>query len=97
MIEFTSIPDLINGLFEGFASLFLLNHCRVLYKEKLVRGISIISTLFFFSWGGWNCYFYPQLGQKLSFYAGILVLIANGLWVSLMIYYRLREKHIQTQ
>ena len=41
--------DLINSLFELFASFFVLNNCRVLYKQKEVKGVSIISTAFFTS------------------------------------------------
>ena len=29
--------DLKNSLFEGFAGLMVLNHCRVLYAEKIGR------------------------------------------------------------
>lgn len=79
--------DLINSLFELFASLFILNHCRVLYKQKDVKGVSILSTIFFTSWGLWNIFYYPSLGQTLSFYAGIGVFLANMLWVSMMVYY----------
>lgn len=79
--------DLINSLFELFASLFVLNNCRVLYKQKEVKGVSIISTAFFTSWGLWNVFYYPHLGQVLSFYAGIAVLLSNLLWVGMMIYY----------
>lgn len=89
--------DLINGLFELCASLFILNNCRVLYVQKQVRGISIISTIFFTLWGLWNVFYYPHLGQMLSFYAGVGVLFCNILWVSMMVYYTkkgtLNESH----
>ncbi len=82
------VPDLINGGFEIFSSIMVLNHCRVLLKDKSVRGVSIVSNMFFVAWGGWNLYYYPHLGQTLSFYGGIAIMLANALWVGLMFRYR---------
>ena len=79
--------DMINGLFEAVAGGFILNHCRVLYKDKTVRGVSILSTAFFFAWGLWNLYFYPSLDQYWSYLGGWIVMIANCLWLGLMVYY----------
>lgn len=79
--------DLINGLFELGASLFIANNCRILYKDKMVRGVSIISTMFFTTWGFWNAFYYPYIGQKWSFYFGLMVCLVNVVWVSMMIYY----------
>lgn len=84
------IPDFINGCFEAFASLFILNHCRVLLRHKQVRGVSLTSTGFFFGWGLWNVVFYPLLGQWFSFACGLAVLAANGLWIAMLFYYRKR-------
>jgi hypothetical protein len=81
------LPDLINGAFEMFGGLFVLNHCRALYKDKMVRGVSIVSTIFFLSWGLWNLYYYPHLEQWASFYGGLVIALANVLWISMMIYY----------
>jgi len=85
-------PDLINGLFEALGGFFILNHCRVLFKEKKVAGVSILSTIFFFSWGVWNCYFYPHLGQWLSFCGGLMIAATNCLWIYLLVYYRFMYK-----
>lgn len=84
-------PDAVNGLFELFAGFFVLNHCRVLHIDKMVRGASVISTIFFFTWGLWNLFYYPHLDQWASFAGGILIVMANCLWVSMMIYYKCRE------
>jgi hypothetical protein len=82
------LPDLINGSFEFFGGFFILNHCRVLIKEKRVAGISILSTVFFFSWGVWNCFYYPYLDQWLSFFGGLLIASSNILWICLLLYYK---------
>ena len=83
----TMLPDLINGSFELLGGFFILNHCRALYAHKMVKGVSIISTIFFSSWGIWNLYYYPYLGQWLSFAGGLLISAANLLWIAMMVYY----------
>ena len=93
-----NLMDLINGSFEALASVFILRHCWVLYQDKQVRGVSVLSTAFFFIWGLWNILYYPSLGQTFSFYAGIAVCLANFLWIGLMLYYKNNEaKKKQTQ
>ena len=74
-------PDLINGAFELLASGFVLNHTRALWVSRQPYGISLLSTVFFMLWGCWNVWYYPAIGQELSFYAGIAVLLANIFWV----------------
>lgn len=86
------IPDLINGIFELCGCLFILNHCRVLYRQKMVRGVSLVSTIFFAAWGFWNLFYYPHLGQWISFAGGIGIVAANTLWIALMIYYLSAER-----
>lgn len=83
--------DIINGCFEAFASIFILGHCLVLYRDKLVRGVSTLSTAFFFAWGLWNIIYYPHLGQVFSFYAGLCVVAANCLWLGMQFYYKQKE------
>lgn len=86
-----NVPDLINALFELSAGFFLFNNVRILYKQKKVRGISILSAIVFTAWGYWNLYYYPHLNQWLSFLGGILVVVANTAWIYLAIRYRKKE------
>lgn len=88
---FNSIYDFINSAFELFAGFFILGNCRVLYKDKMVRGVSIIAVSFFTLWGVWNVFYYPIIDQWFSFIAGLFVLSANTLWVGMMIYYSNKE------
>ena len=81
-------PDVINGLFELGAGLLLGLNIGSLYRDKIVRGVSVWPTSFFMLWGYWNLYFYPSVNCDLSFYAGILVVATNTAWVGQMIYYR---------
>lgn len=87
-----SLPDLINSMFEFASGILLLNNCRILFKDKKVREVSIFTTAVFAMWGYWNLYYYPHLNQMLSFCAGLLVVAANTLWVILAVYYTRKER-----
>ena len=82
------INDIINCGFEAFASVAILNHCRVLNQQKKVSGTSVVSVVFFTAWGIWNMYYYPMLGQTFSAIAGGLVCLANFTYVMLLLKYR---------
>lgn len=86
------IPDIINSGFEAGGGVFILHHCYVLHKDKEVKGVSIISTIFFSMWGLYNLFYYPHLGQWASFYGGMVISISNMIWVGMMIYYRRKNK-----
>lgn len=81
-------PDLINGTLELLGGLMILNHCRIVLRDKAVAGVSILSTIFFTGWGFWNLYYYPNLNQWWSFTGGIMIVSANVFWIFLMIRYR---------
>ncbi len=85
-------PDQINSLFEFAGALFILNHCRVLHRDKLVAGVSVLSTFFFFSWGVWNIYYYPHLDQTWSFYGGLCISLANTLYIGMLIRYKYGQR-----
>jgi len=85
------MPDLVNAAFEAGAAAAVLNHCRVLYRDKLVRGVSVVSTAFFAAWGFWNLWYYPHLGQPWSGALAVGVCGANLLWIVLMVWYRDRD------
>jgi hypothetical protein len=86
------IPDLINGWFELFGGFFIILHCFRIIKDKSVKGVSIIAAMFFVSWGIWNLYYYPYLGQWISFVGGIVMVTASLFWVGLMFYYKQKEE-----
>ena len=81
------IPDIINGSFELLSGLFVLLNCHRVIKDKNVKGVSVLAVLFFTLWGFWNLFYYPHLGQWISFAGGLIIVSANCLWVGLMIYY----------
>ena len=82
------IPDLINGSFEAFGGIAMLGNVFKLLKDKQARGVHYGATAFFTTWGIWNLYYYPSLHQIFSFAGGLLLVITNGIYVTLLIKYR---------
>lgn len=85
-----SIQDRINALFEAFGVTAALINCHALITDGGdLRGVSLISILFFTAWGAWNLYYYRHLNQPASQFAAGGLLVANGAWLILYVYYRL--------
>lgn len=80
--------DIVNGLFEAFGFLAIMTSVMKLQKDKSVRGVSPMMTVFFTSWGVWNIYYYPSLHQVVSGAAAALTCLANAYWLVLMFKYR---------
>jgi len=86
------MQDMINGIFEIAAGILIWANCYRVYKDKQVKGVSLLAVSVFVLWGYWNLYYYPFLGQWLSFIGGIMVVTANTVWVGMMMYYVRKEK-----
>lgn len=84
--------DYINAAFEAAAGVFVLNHCRVLLRDRETRGVSIVSTAFFMVWGFWNVFYYPTLQQPFSAAAGVFVAVANAIYIGLMVHFKREVK-----
>ena len=80
-------PDLFNGMFEMLGGFIICLSIRKLYVDKRVAGVSWLHVAFFSTWGFWNLYYYPSLGQWWSFWGGIGVVSANTFWLFQMLYY----------
>jgi hypothetical protein len=87
-----NIGDLINGLFEFVGAIFVILHILRLTKDKEVKGVSVVATAYFTSWGVWNVYFYPTNNLIFSFVGGVFLATANIVYVTLLIYYNGREE-----
>ncbi len=86
-------PDHINAVFEAGGAVLLCLNVRRLWLDRRLAGVSLIPTIWWNLWGVWNVYYYHALSQRLSFWAGIGVLIANTVWVALALYFA-RTKRI---
>jgi hypothetical protein len=84
-----TMQDRVNALFEAVGVIAALINCYALINDGgIVRGVSLLSILFFTAWGAWNLYYYRHLNQPASQFAAGGLLIANALWLALYIYYR---------
>jgi hypothetical protein len=84
----TDTSDLVNGLFEACGAISVLNHTRVLWRSRQAHGVSVLSILFFTAWGGWNLFFYPHLGQWLSFCGGLAIMVSEIVWFGSVVWLR---------
>lgn len=82
-----TFADVANAVFEGGLAVMIGNNIRALYRDKRVRGVSLLTTAWVTAWGFWNLYFYPAVNAWFSFYAGIGVVLANAVWLGLALYY----------
>jgi hypothetical protein len=88
-----STLDLINSLgFELLSCLFLALNIHSLYRDKVVKGISLPSGAFYAAWATWNVFYYFSLSQPISFYAGILVATLTTWWIVLAVWYKHKSK-----
>lgn len=78
-------PDAINGLFELFGSGLIWMSVRQTLRDRGYAGIYIPAVVFFAAWGLWNLYYYPHLDQWFSFAGGVSIVVANTVWVGLML------------
>lgn len=81
-------PDQINALFELVGGIFLWKNFAQLRKDKMLRGVHWVPIMFFASWGYWNLFYYPHLGQWWSFAGGLNIVAANTAWLVLAWKYR---------
>ena len=59
--------DAINAAFEGGMVFVLGRSVLQLYRDKRVAGLHWSLVAFTTTWGAWNLYYYPSLGQWWSF------------------------------
>lgn len=84
--------DRVNALFELAAAALLWLNVRRLFKDKVVRGVSLTPVVVFTLWGFWNLHYYSSLDQVFSALAAGFVAVANTAWMVLAAHYTLKEK-----
>jgi hypothetical protein len=78
-----TLQDTINGGFELMGGWFVVLNILRLLRDRQVKGIHLGTQLFFASWGIWNVYYYPHLGQWASLAGGLFLCLANLTWLAL--------------
>lgn len=69
--------DHLNGIFESVGGLLLLMNVRRAWRDQAIRGLHPLPSVFFWAWGAFNLWYYPSIGQRWSFWAGIAPCLAN--------------------
>lgn len=80
-------PDLVNGAFEATGSIFTWMNVARVCRDKGHAGLYVPAIAFFMSWGLWNLFFYPHLHQWVSFAGGVSLVIANVVWVTMLVWF----------
>lgn len=83
-----TLGDLGNGAFELLGGFSIWANVVRIRRDKKIRGVDWRITGFFTTWGFWNLWYYPSLGQWLSFSGGLVIVIANVVWL----YYAIKYK-----
>ena len=78
------MSDFVNGMFELFGGVMICFSIARVLRDRKVAGVSLLPITFFTSWGFWNLYYYPSIGQWWSFAGGVSVVSANIIWLSLL-------------
>jgi len=80
--------DMINAAFEFGGFLALMPSIMAIMRDKRVHGMSLLTPLFFTSWGWWNLFYYPSLDQFWSAIAAGLLASTNSVYLALLFKYR---------
>lgn len=81
-------PDFLNGLFEAIGGVLVWLNVRRIWIDREVKGTEWKVMFFFTAWGVWNLWYYPHLDQWVSFVGGLVMVVANIVWVTLVIRFR---------
>lgn len=84
-------PDVTNAAFEAIGAALSILNIRSILKHGSATGVSVWPVTFFTVWGGWNAYYYSYLTQPWSAIAALAMFSVNAVWLSLMVFYRLRK------
>lgn len=91
------LTDLVNGLFELGGALINGLNVRALIRDRGYSGVHWSPWAWFSAWGLWNLYYYPHLGQYLSFMGGCGIVFVNLTWLGLAFYYGRKDVGRQGQ
>ena len=82
-----SWQDSVNAGFELSCAILLWINVRTLYKDKQIKGIALSPNFLYLAAGVWDLYYYPFLGQWMSFVACLVYTAGFGLWLGMAVWY----------
>lgn len=87
--------DQANAALEMGGAFLRTLDCIKLFQHKRFVGGHLGTALYFLLWGVFNVFFYPSLNQVWSFWAALALMVINGLWFVMAVYYNhFRAKQI---
>lgn len=78
-------PDIANAVLVLIGAGFISFNCRCVLVDGAVAGVRWFTAAFFATWSAWNLYYYAALTQPFSWWAGVVMLIADICWVALLV------------
>ena len=84
--------DLVNALFLLGATLFMGLNILQLYKDKLVRGVSVLPFIYFLLWNLYSLYYLVHLNQLVSFVLEFAFLCVSLFYVCQILHYKKLER-----
>ena len=79
--------DILNGIFELGGALALAYNVRQIRRDKSIKGVHWLPTIWFSAWGLFNLAYYPSLQQWFSFSGGCAIVLVNLTWLGHVFYY----------
>lgn len=87
-----NLADAGNAFFEGGLALLLTLNIKQLVKDREVKGVKLLPSIFVTAWGYWNLFYYPHLHQWASFVGGAGVCAMNTTWLYLAMKYKYQAR-----
>ena len=84
--------DLINFSIQIIYNICIWFNVYKIFKDKEVKGVSLLVSLFFGLAPLWAMYYFFKLGQPLSVISSFLMCLGNLVWLIFACYYRKLEK-----
>jgi len=83
--------DIINAMFELGGFMAIIPSILAVLRDKCWQGLSLMTPVFFTSWGFWNILYYPHLDQFWSACAAVLLTVSNSIYLALLFKYRTKS------
>jgi len=84
--------DYVNALFLLGATLFMGLNIIQLYKDKMVRGVSVWTFIYFLLWNLYSLYYLVHLNQLVSFVLELFFMAVSLFYVCQIMHYKKMEK-----
>lgn len=75
--------DATNACFEAIGAVLVWTNVRYLLRDRDVKGVNLLVSLYYCLWGAFNVVYYASLGHWLSLVGDLGILSANLVWLCL--------------